>query len=514
MSHPDHLQKLNTVAVHLALLKNGKALLFSGSHKKLWDWTKGESNTWDPSEPEHPEEPILKRNLFCSGHCFLPDGRLLVAGGQSTFNYPHVIIGTILGVLLLALKISGKEAADHDIHTYDPDEPDHDLRWKRHFPGMSKARWYPTCATLPDGKALIVSGTWSHGHHALFGGFMNTDYEIFDPLTNKLSTPAKFGFDKIKMYPFLHVLPGNFLFVHSEKTTKFWNIVQKKFLPDAEFESNIGGTRTYPGMGSCVLLPLYHDSDTARILLVGGSTSASPKKDDDALTIPEIFTVDLTNPVNSVGWQEKSPHHKRFLCDSVILPDGKILVTNGAEKGTADKNQVAVMKIELFDPENETWTNTGNELEKPRLYHGTAILLPNGTVLVAGSTGHNFPSAIFNPEKHFEHEIEIITPPYLENNPTRPEITNDLNSLQYDETFQITTDTPNIDKVSLIRVSSTTHNNNMDQRCLFLHILEKSGNTIKLQSPKDASWAPPGYYMLFAVNDNGIPSIGKFVKVG
>lgn len=177
MNHSAHLHKLNTVAVHLALLKNGKALLFSGSHEKLWDWTKGESNILDPNDPDNPEEPKLQRNLFCSGHCFLPDGRLFVAGGQSTFNYPHVIVGTFFGVLPFALKILGKEAADHDIHTYDPDEPDPVLQWSRHCQKMPKARWYPTCITLPSGKALIVSGTWSHGYHAIFGGFMNTDYE-------------------------------------------------------------------------------------------------------------------------------------------------------------------------------------------------------------------------------------------------------------------------------------------------------------------------------------------------
>lgn len=510
-NHDSHRHRLNTVAVHLALLRDGNALLFSGSHEKLWDWTRGESSVWDPGDPHNVIDPRLERNLFCSGHCFLADGRLFVAGGQSTFNYPHVIVGTIPGFLPLFLKIFRREAADHDIHTYDPSEPDADSRWKRHFPGMSKARWYPTCVTLPDGKALIVSGTWSHGHHALFGGFMNTDYEIFDPATNKLSNPADFGFEKIKMYPFLQVLPGNTLFVHSENVTRMWNITERKFLP-VEFKTKTGGTRTYPGMGSCVLLPLRYDDDYAKILLVGGSTVMNPGNDSDASTIPEMLAVNLADPSNSEGWQEKAPHHKRFLCDSVLLPDGKVLVTNGSERGQADHNKDAVMKIELFDPETETWSVIG-ELEKPRLYHSTAILLADGRVLVAGSTGHDFTRAIFNPEQHFEQEIEFVLPPYLEGGSDRPQITKAPQSVLYGSSFDVTVeDAQKISKVSFVRLSSTTHNNNMDQRCLFLRILEKSEQTVKLQSPKDGTWAPPGYYMLFVLR-NGIPSEGRFVQL-
>ena len=511
MSHHNHLHKLNTVAVHLALLKNGKALLFSGSHEQLWNWTKGEANIWDPNDPDHSGDSNLKRNLFCAGHCFLPDGRLLVVGGQSTFNYPHVIFGTVIGVLPLALRLLRKEAADHDIHTFDPDESDPNLQWKRHSPGMSKARWYPTCATLPDGNALIVSGTWAHGHHALFGGFMNKSYQIFNSATNILSEPKPFEFDHIHMYPYLHVLPGNNLFVHSDKTTKFWDISQKQFLP-GEFTTTTGGTRTYPGMGTCVMLPLQHDDQVAKILLIGGSMVMKPGKNDDATRIPEMLTINLNDPVNSSGWQEKPRHLKRFLCDSVILPDGKILVTNGAEKGTADSNQIAVMKIELFDPETETWQELAKPLKKPRLYHSTAILLSDGSVLAAGSTGHDFTRAIFSPDQHFEQEIETIDPPYMGSN-TRPQITTFPSSMQYDTQYEITTDSANITRVSLIRMSSTTHNNNMDQRCLFLNIIDNSA-TLKIQSPKDGSWAPPGYYLLFVVDDHGIPSIGKSVRVG
>ncbi|MGI0033125.1 MAG: hypothetical protein ACRD97_07630 [Nitrososphaeraceae archaeon] len=209
----NRLYALSSVAVHLALLMTGKLLLFSGHHDHIWNWNRGESSLWDPRNPQIIDDPKLLRNLFCSGHCFLSDGTLFVAGGQSTFNHPVTIPLSVLGLIQLFVN-----AADHDIHTFDPISQ----KWTRHS-GMPKARWYPTCVTLPDGKALIVSGTYSHAHHEIFGGFMNLDYEIFDPEYNKLSNPVKFT-DKIKMYPFLKVLPGGTLFIHSEDTTQFWNI--------------------------------------------------------------------------------------------------------------------------------------------------------------------------------------------------------------------------------------------------------------------------------------------------
>lgn len=505
---------LHAVAVHLALLRTGKAVLFSGSHEKIWDWTKGESSMWDPQDPSAHADPELQRNLFCSGHCMLPDGRLLVAGGQSTFNHPATIILSVLNVLPLALKMLGKEAADHDIHTFDPA----DQKWRRHGK-MPRARWYPTCVTLPDGKALIVSGTRAHAYHAIFGGFINLDYEIFDPATNLLSKPERFV-DKIDLYPFLHVLPGGTLFVHSEDTTTFWNIAQRRLLSGSEFHNRSEGTRTYPGMGSCVLLPLEHDASTAKIMVVGGSTKLSPNNQTDATDVSEIFTVNLADPDGSQGWEKivASSPYRRFLCDSVLLPDGKVLVTNGARKGVADDNREAVMEIELFDPTSSSWTMIGT-LQRPRLYHSSAMLLPDGKVLVAGSTGHSWLWASASPDRHFEHQVEIVVPPYLFGSPQRPAVQSAPASIRYGSTFDIVVGggsdaAADIAKVSLVRLSSTTHNNNMDQRCLMLQILGRSGSTLTLAGPKDGSWAPPGYYMLFLVSgSSGAPSVGRIVSV-
>jgi hypothetical protein len=522
------LYRLKTVAVHLALLRTGKVVLFSGDHEHIEMWTKGESSIWDPEKPNQSDNnPTLGRNLFCSGHCFLPDGRLLVAGGQSTNNHPVFVVLSALTILPAILKLFGKEAADHDIHTFHPEKEE--WHYHRHIK-MPKARWYPTCVTLPDGKGMIVSGTYAHAFHSLFGGFINIDYEIFDPSTNTLSKPSNF-IEKIELYPFLHVLPGGLLFVHSKDTTHFWDIVGGKLIADTEFHTESKGTRTYPGMGSSVLLPLDQQQqqqnkttsaspDTARILLVGGSTSNSPNNDTDATDIAEIFTVDLRNPANSPGWNIVSSNPiKRFLSDSVLLPDGTVLVTNGAKKGVADDNKEAVKEIELFDPNDNSWTVIGT-LQKPRLYHSSAVLLPDGRVLVAGSTGHHWIKATISPVDHFEHNVEIINPPYLQRDSSttpRPTIETFPPSIKYRSSFEVTiaeNDVDDIKMVSLIRLSSTTHNNNMDQRCILLSIMDRTVKTLKLSTPKDGSWAPPGHYMLFVVNRDRVPSIGKIIQVG
>lgn len=500
---------LDTVAVHLAMLNTNKVILFSGNHESIWDWTKGESSIWDPQLPAAKNNPRLNRNLFCSGHCQLPDGRLLVAGGQSTFNHPITIIFSIIPIIPFVLKLAGKEAADHDIHTFDPLAE----TWTYHGK-MPQARWYPTCVTLPDGKALIVSGTHAHAGHSLFGGFINLNFEIFDPTTNTLSAPQKF-IDKIDMYPFLQVLPGGKLFVHSENETHFWDIASKTMMPNVQFHNKTEGTRTYPGMGSCVLLPLDHTSDTARILIVGGSTKLNPDNNADATNVAEIFIANLLDPASSPGW-EKVPTNPlaRFLCDSVLLPDGKVLVTNGAKKGVADDNKEEVMEIELYNPSDNSWTVVGR-LDKPRLYHSTALLMPDGRVVIAGSTGHSWTRAALSAGRDFEHNIEIFSPPYLDNNPSRPQTTAVPSSISYGTNFDVATDSAdNIELVSLIRLSSVTHNNNMDQRCLMLPIVGRTGDELNLSGPKDSTWAPPGYYMLFLVDDKGVPSEGKFVRLG
>jgi Domain of unknown function (DUF1929)/Glyoxal oxidase N-terminus len=490
---------LDTVAVHLALLRTGKIIAFTGDDTKIGDWNIGKSSLWDPTNPNVKENPQLARNLFCAGHCFLSDGRLLVAGGQSTVHPPFTNgILSFFGILQLFTK-----GADHDIDVFDPEAQ----TWNR-YENMPKARWYPTCVTLPDGRALIVSGVYSQAHNYLFkNGFINETYEIFDPSTNSLTTPKPF-LKNIKAYPFLHVLPGGTLFVHTEYTTRLVNLTN--FTPYPwKFETIHKGTRTYPGMGCCTLLPINQNDTEFRVLIAGGSMTYSPNNRTDTTNTAEIFTLN-SNDLSQSGWKNVKPtNHKRFLSDAVLLPDGTVLVTNGAATGISDDNKDAVKEIELYNPQYDTWTVI-DMLDRDRLYHSSALLLADGRVVAAGSTGHKWST---NPE-HYEKEIEIIIPPYLKNNPQRPDISDCPSEIAYDSIFEVKSPkSSEITKVVLIRNSSTTHNNNMDQRCLVLSILDQAKNILKLSGPKDGTYAPPGYYMLFILDKKNIPSVAKMVIV-
>jgi len=262
-------------------------------------------------------------------------------------------------------------------------------------------------------------------------------------------------------------------------------------------------------MGSCTLLPIMPGDTDFKILIVGGSAVDSPKNTSDTTNTAEIFTFNSNNPRESEGWKNINPtNKKRFLSDSVLLPDGTVLVTNGAAVGTSDDNDVPVNEIELFDPKSGDWSVI-DSLDRKRLYHSTALLLADGSVVAAGSTGHKWST---NPE-HYEKEIEIIKPPYFGNN-HRPEITNAPLEITYNKDFEITSpNSSEIEKIAIIRCSSVTHTNNMDQRYVGLSITDVT-NTLKVHGPNDSTFAPPGYYMLFLVNHDGIPSTAKIIKLG
>ncbi len=215
------------------------------------------------------------------------------------------------------------------------------------------------------------------------------------------------------------------------------------------------------------------------------------------------YVLDMTQ--SSPTWRPvASMAFARTYANTTLLPDGNVLVTGGGTTTGATDVANAVLPAELWSPVTETWT-TLTSMSAPRLYHSEALLLPDGRVLVSGGGRFNDGT-----EPTDQFSAEFFAPPYLFKG-SRPIITAAPSQLSYGQGFAVQTpDAAGIAKVSLIRFGSTTHANNMSQRYIPLSFVPGNGS-LTVTAPVDANLAPPGYYMLFLVDTNGIPSVAAVV---
>ncbi|HEX8087200.1 MAG TPA: galactose oxidase-like domain-containing protein, partial [Blastocatellia bacterium] len=207
-------------------------------------------------------------------------------------------------------------------------------------------------------------------------------------------------------------------------------------------------------------------------------------------------------------WRSVSPMaFGRRQMNATLLPDGKVLVTGGSSSPGFNNATKAVLAAEMWDPSTETWS-TMSRMQVMRLYHSTALLLPDGRVLSAGGGLPPSPNA-----RDTDHpDVEIYSPPYLFKGP-RPSITSSPAAVTHDRQFFIgTPDATGITKVTLIRLSSVTHAFNQNQRINILSYRQTPGG-LSVRAPGSGSLCPPGYYMLFIVNGNGVPSVAQIIQV-
>ncbi|HYV67771.1 MAG TPA: galactose oxidase-like domain-containing protein, partial [Myxococcales bacterium] len=252
--------------------------------------------------------------------------------------------------------------------------------------------------------------------------------------------------------------------------------------------------------------PAVLDGGSAAMYLPGKVIKSGLARDPDdtpASSVATTYVLDMTQA--SPAWrQTASMAFPRTEHNLTLLPDGTVLVIGGSRNSDVGDTASAVLEAELWSPATESWTTLA-AMKTPRMYHSTVLLLPDGRVLVAGG-GSDFPEVD-------QLSAEIYSPPYLFKGP-RPAISSAPGNVHYAAGFSVTTpDGARIGSVSLLRLAAVTHAFNQNQRFVPLTFQPAAGG-LTVQAPASANLAPPGYYMLFIVDTNGVPSVAAMVNIG
>jgi Domain of unknown function (DUF1929)/IPT/TIG domain len=447
-----------TNAVHAALLYNGKVLIIAGS--KMTDGTPSkEAALWDPQAGKITTQST-SWYMFCSGMVPFSDGRVLVDGGT-------IQIDPFLG---------SQQAAIYDPAT----------NTFTNTQNMAHGRWYPTVTMLSDGRIMTFSGLNETT------GATNNAVEIYTVGSGwSAQYPASWT---PPLYPRMHLLPnGNIFYSGSSATSRMFNPSTKVWTTVANTKS--GALRTY---GSSVLLSLTPANNyDPRVMILGGGVPT-------AIATTEIIDLGARNP----AWQwGPDMSEARVEMDAVLLPTGKVLALAGSS--TDEDASTASLNADLYDPDTNSFSSAGANAY-PRMYHTVSLLMPDATVWLAGS----------NPSTGvYEQHMEIYKPAYLftrdaNNNvvlATRPTIASAPGNINWKAQFAVSTpDAANISTAVLMRLGSSTHAFDMDARLVGMSFTAESG-TLTVTAPPNSNIAPPGYYMLFLINNKGVPSVASFV---
>jgi galactose oxidase len=472
---------LANVPIHTHVLPTGKVLFWGrrnppGNSTATADFPSlnqhaTEALIWDPANEDAPARPTGNQptdlvgnsiNLFCSGHAFLPDGRLMVTGGHQ-FDSQGIDCATI----------------------YDPQT---DL-WTA-LPAMNQGRWYPTAVTLPNGHLLVSSG-----QHAV-GPFQpppnGNQANVIPQVWNGASWSTLNACPQtLPLFPRTHVAPDGRVFVSGSLAPSF-------FL-DTRTGNGIWTQGPSRSAGNSEYAPAVM-FDVGKIIFIGGGAPTN---------IVETIDLNIDSPVWTIAAPMKFARRQH---NATILPDGTVLVTGGSQ-GTGfdnlDFNQ-PVHTAELWSAATG-WKSMAPEAVD-RCYHSTAVLLPDGRILSAGGGEYAPTQGVSNPAINTHANGQLFSPPYLFKGP-RPEITQAPQQVAYGQTFVVKTPTPNaISKISWVRLPSVTHSFDQNQRINFL-AFQAGADQVIVTAPTNANVCPPGHYMLFLLDQNSVPSEAAILRI-
>jgi Domain of unknown function (DUF1929)/Fibronectin type III domain/Kelch motif len=447
------LQAFPMVAISSILMDNGRFIFWDG-------WQQPEpTEIWNPARPQTFTTINAPDSVFCDGAAQLPDGRIIVIGG-----YGGLSTGQI-GIV--------------DTSIFDPASN----TWTR-VANMHKPRWYPTLTELSDGRYVAISGNSTNA-----STWADTP-EVYDPTTNTWTLLSKISTSGVheEEYPFSYLIPnGNVLNIGpSEDVTHELDVRNQTWTP-------VGGASGVVNGSSIQYLP-------GKILYSGGASTVTS-------TVPAQGTTAVldTNAAAPV-WRQTSPMlHPRIYHTLTMLANGHVLAVGGGTTSDASVATTGVLPTEIWDPTSQTWSAAA-PIATARNYHSTAVLMPDGRVLVAGG-GH-----LDGLNDAGQDSAQIYSPSYLFNGP-RPTISSAPPETTYGSTISVSTpDAASITAVNLVSLGTDTHQMDMNQHFVPLSFTA-SGGSLSVTMPSSPATAPPGHYMLFILNDQGAPSVASIIAV-
>lgn len=455
--------------------ETGKVVAFAASARTDF-LAKGNTFTvsYDPVTGDITERDVREtgHDMFCPGLSLDFNGRAIVTGGND--NLPTTI--------------------------YEPATDD----WTKAV-DMNIKRGYQSQTTLSNGKTFMIGGSWTPPEDR--GG---KEGEIFDPATGKWTVLADCpvapmltndteGVFRADNHAWLFAWKDAAVFQAGPSKAMNW------YGTGGTGSTNAAGLRADDEDSMCGVAVMF-DAANGKIFTAGGSPDY---ENSEATSNAHLITIGNSGTAPTV-LKLTSMTSARAFANGVVLPDGKVFVTGGQSFAKTFTDTTAIFEPELWDPETEKFTILPPH-KTPRTYHSIAILLLDGRVFTGGG-------GLCGAECNTNHlDAEIYSPGYLFNSDgtaaTRPVInTISAGTIVLGTTINVVTDSP-ATKFSFMRYGSTTHTVNTDQRRLPLEFKETAANTYDVVIPGDAGIALPGFWMIFAINAAGVPSIAKTVKL-
>jgi hypothetical protein len=454
--------------MHAVLLANTSRILYWGygqdpKQSRLWDQATG-------LYTEPTNQPIA------------------IAGDENIWSGAHAQLNDLAGTVLVhcGFLTGGGVSATTERRAFHFDPPSN--TWSA-AANLHVGRFYPTSLTLGDGSALTLFGE----DHANAPGAGVQNFEIYGAGgADAWSAPKAVPFNYF-YYPWTFLLPGGDLFVAGpQKPARRFDPTATPIVDNPALQYPQNSSQRGTNMeGTAVLLPLRPPHYEPRVLVAGGSPP-------DATQSAEWIDLSAAAPT----WQSLPPglNVPRVHVNSVLLPDGRVVIAGGIE--TLPDGGPA----EIFDPEDPgSGFQLGPTMKHIRGYHSAAILLPDGSVIMGGDAhggrdGANTPNERYLPSYFFK---------------PRPAITASPPTLAYGAAFAVTTPNPAaIREVVLMRAGAVTHGFNHNQRYVGCAITGTTAADVQATAPPPGGTvAPPGYYLLFLVDTDRIPSFGAWVRL-